>query len=537
MQLHHAMLVDDEVFSRKGLMKLIDWETCGFRIVAEADNGEDALELIRRLKPDLVITDIRMPVLDGLELIRQTTRSEEEGPEFIIISGYDDFKYAQQAVRYGVHDFVLKPIDQTEFADTLRRLHGKLSQRQEARAREERLQGGAVIESILKGDADEGAIAGWEERLNLKAVNELFYMLVELNDHHPWREKAEDITPSRFMELVQAALERLAGDGQTFPLREHRNRLGLIVPDRALAPLGDSIRSFAERLLRELEVLDGRVFVYAGGPVSRLTELREAYQAAREALQYKYICDDSGIVLSAEASLQPIQYLAIDQGLYGRIIEQVEELQLDRLEDSIRAMFRDFQEKRYAPEAVKMNLHQCVLGIVQIVRRMDGDEQSLRFLAPMMGWPDLNLTLREIKRLFASFAVESSRYIAELRRERQRGDIHKIRSYIETHYQDNITLKSIASRFYMNPVYLGQLFKKHYSIYFNDFLLQLRVNEAKRLLRQTDLRVYEVAERVGFGNPDYFVTQFEKLEKVTPSEYRSRLLREGTSGPREEKKR
>lgn len=535
MQFHHAMLVDDEVFSRKGLLRLIDWEACGFRIVAEADNGEDALELIYRLKPDLVITDIRMPVLDGLELIRRTTQSEGESPEFIIISGYDDFKYAQQAVRYGVHDFVLKPIDETEFMDTLRRLHGKLSQRQEARAREERLQGGAVIESILKGVATEGEIIGWEERLNLKSANALFYILIELNDHHPWREKAEDITPSRFMELVQSALEHLAGDGQTFPLHEHRNRLGLIVSDQALVALGDSIESFAKRLIRELGTLEGRVFVYVGGPVSRLAELGEAYQAAKEALQYKYACDDSGIVLSAEATLKPIQYLGIDQGRYGRIIEEVEELQLDRLEDSIGAIFRDFQEKRFAPEAVKMNLHQCVLGIVQIVRSMDGDEQTLCFFTAMMGWHDMNLTLRELKRLFTSFAFESAKYIAELRRERQRGDIHKIRSYIEAHYQDYITLKSIASRFYMNPVYLGQLFKKSYGIYFNDFLLHLRVNEAKRLLRQTDLRVYEVAERVGFGNPDYFVTQFEKLEKVTPGEYRSRLLKEGTFGTGEAK--
>src|SRR5690606_25453685 len=115
MGLHSVVLVDDEVYTRKGLIKLIDWESCGFRITGEADNGEDALELIRTTNPDLVITDIRMPVLDGLGLIQQLIEEDEEPPVFVIISGYDDFSYAQQAVRYGVHDFILKPIDEVEF--------------------------------------------------------------------------------------------------------------------------------------------------------------------------------------------------------------------------------------------------------------------------------------------------------------------------------------------------------------------------------------------------------------------------------------
>ena len=127
-----------------------------------------------------------------------------------------------------------------------------------------------------------------------------------------------------------------------------------------------------------------------------------------------------------------------------------------------------------------------------------------------------------------TFAEESGRYIANLRKRQQGGDIPKIRSYIEANYQENISLKSIAAVFYINPVYLGQVFKKAYGMYFNDFLQQLRVNEAKRLLRQTDLRIYEVAERVGFGNSDYFVTRFEKIEGVTPSEYRNSLIKGGS---------
>ncbi len=133
--LNRAILVDDEVFTRKGLLKLIDWEACGFQVIEEADNGEDALERIERLKPDVVITDIRMPVLDGLELIGQIMANGIVNPYFIIVSGYDDFNYARQAVRYGVHDFILKPIDEVEFSDALVRLSERLQADREAQLR------------------------------------------------------------------------------------------------------------------------------------------------------------------------------------------------------------------------------------------------------------------------------------------------------------------------------------------------------------------------------------------------------------------
>ncbi|MCL6431580.1 MAG: helix-turn-helix domain-containing protein, partial [Anaerolineae bacterium] len=120
--------------------------------------------------------------------------------------------------------------------------------------------------------------------------------------------------------------------------------------------------------------------------------------------------------------------------------------------------------------------------------------------------------LAGLKERFLSFVEESAELAARLRRSSAKGDIVKIKSFIESHYNEDISLKSIAARFYMNPVYLGQLFKKTYGIYFNDYLLQIRIDHAKRLLRQTEMRVYEIARSVGFDNADYFVCKFEKVE-------------------------
>lgn len=155
---------------------------------------------------------------------------------------------------------------------------------------------------------------------------------------------------------------------------------------------------------------------------------------------------------------------------------------------------------------------------------MGGNDEGLQQLKELAQQSHEGWNLRLLKDAFLIALEEAEDYVSHLRMERSKGDISKIKRYIDANYTENINLKSIAALFYMNPVYLGRLFRKSYNQYFNDYLLNLRIHEAKKLLRQTDLRMYEVAARVGFQNADYFVTQFEKLVKLSPTEYRNLLM-------------
>ncbi|MNN56098.1 Bifunctional transcriptional activator/DNA repair enzyme AdaA [compost metagenome] len=155
---------------------------------------------------------------------------------------------------------------------------------------------------------------------------------------------------------------------------------------------------------------------------------------------------------------------------------------------------------------------------------MDGSDEEIQRFKELAERGHGNWSLQMLKEHFMLAMQEAEEYIRQLRKEHCLGGIKPIKRYIDSHYQENISLKSIATEFYMNAVYLGRLFRKTYGIYFNDYLLGLRIREAKRLLRQSDLRMYEIAGRVGFQNADYFVTQFEKLEQVSPTEYRNMLI-------------
>jgi len=148
-----VLLVDDEQFVRMGLRNLIDWRSCGYEIIGEADNGEDAFRMIEENRPELVITDIRMPVLDGLELIRRVNEAGHLATKFIIVSGYNEFEYAQQAMRYGVSAFILKPGDQDELQTILLCLRRQISKDRLILKKTDAIWASAIFEALIKGEA------------------------------------------------------------------------------------------------------------------------------------------------------------------------------------------------------------------------------------------------------------------------------------------------------------------------------------------------------------------------------------------------
>ncbi|GAB2723480.1 response regulator [Paenibacillus thermoaerophilus] len=502
--MNKVLLVDDEVFVRKGLRNLIDWPSLGYEVAAEADNGEEALAAIESEKPDLVVTDIRMPVLDGLDLIRTVTERQKSTPTFIIVSGYHEFKYAQQALRYGVHDYILKPIDENELTATLKKLCGRLRLRKWTRS----------------GKAGEGSVPV----LDLLAQEDI------APEDEPEFAAALGMEQSyRFVYILAEYADASAGDVLTalgLPYHESLpGHFGVLADSAKLAGFGGSIESFLGELQSKLPARPGcSVALYAGRCVERIGSVKESALTALEASQYKYAYDGEPYILYDHVRDKPLNHLHVDSQLHARLLEQIEENNRAACESTIGEMFREFQTRILAPKAVASALSRCVIGIVRVIREMGGDECRLPSLHATIEGMQPNQGLKALKEMFSQFVIEAAEYVALLRQEQAKSGIHQIRKYIEQHFTENISLKSISAKFYMNPVYLGQLFKKTYNIYFNEFVLDLRIQEAKKLLRQTDLRMYEVAQKVGFQNADYFVTQFEKLEKMTPTEYRNKLL-------------
>jgi len=519
-----VILVDDEIFVRKGLIALIPWQRLGYEVVGEADDGEEAMKLIDQLSPDVVITDIRMPVMDGLRLIGNIRDNGGYSPKFIIISGYSDFKYAQQAVRYGVQDFILKPIDEDEMTVALLRIKDMIEEEQRGKIVPRVDFDAALLESWYSGAVNEEMALVTAELLDIRPDTEYCCILIERNNIGFGQER-EPWAIEQMSDLKRILFEGIAPDRKAIIYDAGLSAFGLLTTPGAPGDTVQEWEAFAARMLWAMpQELRPNMRLYVGNPGLGVTGVTESHKTAKELVQYKFALDGQSVITYVEPSRISLKYKQSDAKLNAELMEAIEEGKELAVRAAIDKLFEAFTEEKFAPESVQASIAQCVLGITKIVRELDGDENELASLKAMMQWSNEPRTASGLKSMIIAFVMESVAYITDKRKYRSKGGIQKVKQYIEAHYHENMSLKSISKTFYMNPVYLGQLFKKTYGVYFNDYLLEIRITEAKKLLRQTDLKVYEVAERVGFCNPDYFVTQFEKVEHKTPTEYKNSLL-------------
>ncbi len=515
---YKVFLVDDDRFVRKGLINLIDWEGCGFEVCAEADNGEDALEYIQLNNPDLVITDIKMPVLDGLELIKQIVESKNSPPNFIIITGYSDFKYAQRAVKYSVHDFILKPVDKEEIEDTLKRVAEKHTKKLQVDRNRNNILATTAFNELITGELEEEDRHDCMRKLNINQTSGMAYIIIEVNNIM--------IHSTKIHEVIS---DKIHGENLHSPtlFREHgNNRIGILIKSEEIHPFGYSILQFSKMLKTQLMVsLNTAVSIYVGKIVNDPDDIKETYETAVKTLQFKYLETIESPIIYGRTKVSAVNYIELDHTLYLTLMEHIEENQISKIKQSIDKMFEQFLEKAFAKDAVRTSINRVVHEVVKTIQSMNGDEKDIPSLQIMLNWDNMPRTLQKIKEIFLGFILEAATFLSQLNKDSGKLNIHRIKKYVDSHYREELTLKSIANKFFMNPVYMGQLFKKTYGIYFKDYLLQVRMCEAKKNLRQTDMRIYEVAENVGFSNSDYFVTQFEKATGVTPTQYRKKLSR------------
>jgi two-component system, response regulator YesN len=517
-----VLIVDDEVFVRKGLQKLIPWEEFHFTIAGEAKHGGEALDLIKQLSPDLVITDIMMPVLDGLGLIR-SVKEEGDGtadPEFIIISGYNEFKYAQQAIRYGVQDYILKPIDVKEMEETLVKLAGTIRKKRLIALTKERFSRDGVLEMLLQDKLPAEEDVRYEELLGLEPHEpELRFLIVEVHTG-PF---SAPISLKSFREAWA-----VCGPGwEKLPLVEHCPcRFGTLLAGSQLRELEPSWPQTLELCRQELATkLQQEVTFYAGGSKERLSEVRQSYLEANEAMKHKYAEGCGRVIVHQHVKAKPLDQTELEPGLFNRLLVELEENNKEAFAQTAMELQLFLQRGRFTPSAAVHSISRFLERVLLVVKQMGGNEEELRQLLACLEEEYPVWTLPQLTECFLRITGEAAQSIDILRKDRNKGDIERIKKYIDSHYADNMNLKNIAALFYMNPVYLGQLFRKTYGVYFNDYLLERRVEEAKKLLRQTDLRMYEIAERVGIKNANYFVSQFEKLVKLSPMEYRNKLVK------------
>lgn len=493
--MYRAIVVDDEPFMLEGMRLMIRWSDCGFELVGTAGTAQDALKLIEQVKPELVITDIRMPGLLGTDLAELL---HKEHPEIVLLffSGYRDFSYAQAAIRSHVFGYLLKPIDSDEVHEVLSRIKDTLDER---RAQQNKPAQPLLREHVLRrlafGDDSQETLEQCAKLLHI-LPNETVYCAAITSEY--------SLTPD------YSQLESLLGAAGAVCFALAPELLGVMLrSDAKTLPL-----ERLKQMMRKSQNAD--LYIGAGCPGTGAVGFKQSLRQAMAALGPWYQLDD-GLrrYRPYEKGLAVWLYNA-EQIALVEAIKHRDTALVDTLLHKLGDLYREHKPELFYLRVMAKNM--------ETVLSESTDEQATAAFYKL--WQSESLTGEEWITVYSN-CVRDAMKDQGAQADETPEPVRQVLKYIEKEYAGNASIGEIAKRLYLNPAYLGQLVRKHTGETFHHHLLSIRMQKACALLRQTSLPLSQIASEVGVRDVDYFSQQFRAYMDMSPNTYRSAVPKGG----------
>lgn len=508
-------IADDEIAIRNGLKCIIDWESRGFSLCGETGNGEDALHDIMRLVPDLVLMDIRMPRMSGLDAVKALRANGYRG-HIIILSGYSDFKYAQEAIRNGVDFYLTKPIDEDELYDAIVHVQEILDRDTDSSGDMERYREKArnvILHDLVTGHASPSDIR--EDDIMLDA--DIYQIVIYEN----FSVGIADLTYN-FADLL-----KVTNQGSLFfeHFEEDRKDVILLKGTPALERFQNFVDHYESTPPQKGSPLDS-LFIAYGRPVADIMNINESYLDAATLLSRRFFCMQGQHTLGYEElpNVEAIHMELSDEKMAEFCTLLTDFLQTynrKKVAETLLSLEEYLYQVRDDIADVKLFLSDLYL---QIKEKMNHIYNTMNIPFPtntaILDFINKKYYLYEIILFFSEQAEIIMNAIGNSSRDSVLDDILY---YIDHNYQTNIKLESIAPLFGYNSAYLGKIFNKTVGESFNSYVDHIRIEHSKDLLLQNKLKVYEIAEQVGYKNVDYFHKKFKKYVGESPAEFRKQL--------------
>jgi Response regulator containing CheY-like receiver domain and AraC-type DNA-binding domain len=521
-----AFIVDDEQGIVTGLKKIIARYIPECEIIGTANNGLEGVALIQEKKPDIVLTDIRMPHADGLDMIRKL---KEQGTQtkFIILSGYADFEYARKGMQLGVQFYLNKPVEEEDLRDCMYKVM-KAIEAEKANIREmEDLKQEVYIriqESALRDIIDIGSenTVYVEELLRLASISiKENYFVCAILEFENTLGSIKDFSLEPVLNLIDQALSEYQ---TVYRFRYAGDHIAIIVANRSVIEYKQLVASFKnikDMLYRELKL---SLTIGIGTVHEKARGISQSFEEARHALSYKLIKGMDVMIAYPEIVNFSNTRGSIPEEMIFRLetgMDNMDEAECVRV---IHEIFRHLEGER-GMSPINLQL-QCMNILLSSVRKMSFQQlQQINIL----GRNILSLegisrfrTLERLEEWMVHVIQGIITYKLEHKIPKKTDIITEIKVYVSEHYNEQISLAELSTRFFINPYYLSQLFKQKTGETYLNFLAQVRINKSKELLEKTDLKVYEICQLVGYSDTQHFSRLFEKLVGCKPSEYRKK---------------
>lgn len=511
-----VMVIDDEPNIREGLKTLIDWETLHCTLIGEAQNGVEGIEKIRLLKPDLVIVDIKMPEVDGIQLIETITHMGME-TQFIVLSGYQDFNYAKRAMECHVNHYILKPIDEDLLAVKVKEIY---SYQQNKLIKQKDL----------------------ENQIQLSKEQMIKYIVMGHETAEPYLNSAtgyEDLNRWYDLKLPWLTYTVLLLDtseaGMNFKernlMKQHLNRsgtysaffetdglIGILVKNQDLDKHCESLQLLRNWVLKQYQK---EAVITIGIAVNELKEIGKSYTFARYLMDHRFLYGNQKI-------LQEKTILLLQNNKHNDSYEADTEVKLyqsvctnqqNQVNNILEDMRGYMEASGWDTERVKaFYMHVYVSVMTSLIEHQHGllEREFLNSKVFETLYQQSNLFKLHGFIKYQLFTICA--YIEEMKPQKT---LEMVLDYMKHHYQEDIKIEALGKVFHYSSNYLGKQLKKETGKTFNTLLDEVRLQEAQKLLCQPELKIYEIAQITGFHDPDYFTAKFKKYFGLSPKEYRA----------------
>lgn len=537
-------LAEDEVVVRETIKRMIPWEELGFELVGEAADGEMALPLLIRQQPDLLITDIKMPFMDGLTLAR-LAKKEIPGLKVVILSGYDDFNYAKQAIGIGVEDYLLKPITKNALIERLSEIRSRYEHEKTQKEYYEKFQremqayeknsSRDFFEALVGGSMDMMEVYKRAEKLGLDIVAEAYNVLIfTMNCDEDFSGQRDEYS-SWEAESLELLENFFAGHSSAMLFRSNIFSYGVLLKGQR-ETIEENTRACVDEIRKILSRQDGRRewFLAVGQSVERLSQIQKSYHTASRAFSQRYLYDENILYYDAmetmehpggqaetedNAYLQKVDVNALNPAILQKFLSNgLQEETENFVKDYFYAIGQEPMESLVFRNYVILNVR---FSVISFIKGLGCDTNEMESA-------DTEEVLAEGGKNMESAIAYAKKMISQAIEIRDQNSGNKNRSilktavdFIDSHYMDEeISLNTVANVANVSSNHFSALFSQNMGQTFIEYLTTLRMNKAKELLRCTGMRSSEIAGEIGYKDAHYFSYLFKKTQGMTPSDYR-----------------
>lgn len=531
MDTYHVLLAEDDAEIRAGISRAIDWNGLGFSLVGEAENGAEALELAEQLRPDVVLTDIQMPFMTGLELCSRL-RQSLPAAQLVVFSGFDEFEYARRALSMDVFEYILKPISAYELSDVLTRLRARLDRQRLERWNVESLQRRyeqslPILRELFYVRLMDGRIPPEEietraQRYDLCLPQGLWTVAL-VRAQRTVQAQAQEQREFALLSIKEFFQEEFSLSGASLQTVLYNDMVALLISlenTQLIYPLLEQLQRLCtlSGSGREMSVTVGVAVAEEG-----CASIAACCKQARAALDYRILLGENRVIYMGDLEAGHCFALSFEPEDQRRLDRAIRLDNTQEITQVLEKLMARISQSRLSLPQCHLFVQEIVISLIKLARA-GGVEPEDVFGAGFSGMVEITdfHSLTQLNEWLCERCLKLSEMLGRRRSDSAWRMVEQAKAFVKEQFANSeLSVEMVCEQLHLSAAYFSTLFKKETGVSFITYLTKIRMEHAARLLRETDEKTYLIAEQTGYTDPNYFSYVFKRHHGLTPSKFRN----------------